>query len=190
VISQFIPEPKPSASSPQPSSLVLPEFPFSPYPNTANTSRAVLFSANSCLGGNTVVSFVFLPSLKPITAPLDRVAAFSKSFDTASKLMISYAGIAVAGFGTAAYYAPTQYLRNSMAVSAALALSIAPFSVIALIPTVQKLKQIESSGDTLKAQSEGDGLLEKWGKLSLVRWSIMSVALLNGLKELSEWYEL
>lgn len=77
-----------------------------------------------------------------------------------------------------------------MAASAALALSVVPFTVIALIPTVQKLKKIESSGDTIKAQSEGEGLLEKWGKLSLVRWSIMTVALLNGLKELSEWYEL
>jgi hypothetical protein len=131
-----------------------------------------------------------MPTLHTITRPLDRVASFSKSFDLASKLMVSYGVAAVAGFGTAAYYAPTHRLRNSMIASAGLALSVVPLSVIGLIPIVKKLKMIESSKDEVKAQTEADGLLDKWGKLNLARWCVMAVALLNGLKELSEWYEL
>lgn len=121
---------------------------------------------------------------------MDRIACFSKAFDIASKMMVGFAGTATAAFATAAYYAPTQYLRNSMIASAALALSVFPYTVIGILPTVQKIKKIESSKDAIKAQSEGDGLIDKWGKLAFVRMVLMSVALLNGLKELSEWYQL
>lgn len=104
--------------------------------------------------------------------------------------MVSLGGIAGLAFGTAAYYAPTQHVQYSMIASALLSVSVAPFTFLAIMPTNKKLKAIESSGDVVKATAEGDKLLEQWGKLSLIRWSIMAIASLNGLKELSEWYSL
>jgi Domain of unknown function (DUF1772) len=104
--------------------------------------------------------------------------------------MGSLSGVAGIAFGTAAYYAPTYYLQNSMIASALLSFSIAPFTVLVIMPTVKALKGIETSGDTDKAAAEGDKLIEKWGKLGLIRFFVMAVAALNGLKELSEWYAL
>lgn len=137
-----------------------------------------------------MISFVFLPSLRQVTIPLDRISAWSKQYDLASKIMVSFAGIASTSFGTAAYYAPTQYLQKSMIASALLSISVIPFTLQFIFPTNKALKAIEKSGDGEKALSEGDKLLEKWGKLSLARWSIMAVAALIGLKNLSGWYTL
>lgn len=136
------------------------------------------------------MSFVFLPSLRRVSVPLDRISAWSRQYDIASKIMGSLGGIAGLAFGTAAYYAPLPYVQNSMIASALLSFSAAPFTLLAIMPTNKALKAIESSGDTVKAAAEGDKLLEKWGKLSLIRWSLMAIASLNGLKELSEWYAL
>jgi hypothetical protein len=131
-----------------------------------------------------------LPSLSQISVPLDRVAVWSKSFDLASKVMASLSLTATASFATAAYYAPTISIRNSMIASSALAISALPFTLIVILPTVKKLKAIQANNDTFQATAEGDSLIEKWGKLSLIRWTFMLVACLNGLKELSEWHSL
>ena len=50
-------------------------------------------------------------------------------------------------------------------------------------PTVTRLHDIGSSSDLNKAAAESDGLLEKWGKLNLFGWGLITVALLNGLDE-------
>ena len=73
-----------------------------------------------------------------------------------------------------------------MIASSALAISVIPFTLIAIIPTVKALKKIEADNDAPKAEKEADKLIEKWGKLSLIRWGLMAIAFLNGLKELSE----
>jgi len=57
-----------------------------------------------------------------------------------------------------------------------------------MFPTIKELKGIEAANDTLKATTEGDKLLAKWTKLSTIRLGLMTVAFLNALKELSEWY--
>lgn len=137
------------------------------------------------LGGNIIISFVFLPSLKRISSTYDRVGAWSKQYDIASKIMASLGGVACLSFGTAAYYAPTNYVRNSMIASAVLSISVIPFTILFIRPTVVALKAIEKERDTVNATAEGDKLIEKWGKLSLIRWSFMAIASLNGLKELS-----
>jgi hypothetical protein len=137
-----------------------------------------------------VVSFVFLPSLRCISSPFDRIATWSKAYDIASKMMAGLAGVASLGFGTAAYYAPTNYIQKSMIASAVLSASVVPFTILVIKPTILALKAIEKEGNDAKATSDGDKLIEKWGKLSLTRWAIMTIALLNGLKELSEWYDL
>jgi Domain of unknown function (DUF1772) len=137
-----------------------------------------------------MISFVFLPSLRQVTVPLDRISVWSKQYDLASKIMIRFAGIAFASFGIAAYYAPTRYLQKSMIASALLSISVMPFTLKFIFPTNNALKAIEKDGDGEKALSEGDKLLEKWGKLGLVRWSIMAAATLIGMKELSGWYTL
>lgn len=77
-----------------------------------------------------------------------------------------------------------------MIASAVLALSPLPFTLIAILPTVKKLKGIVETNDTFKATAEGDSTIEKWGKLSMVRFLLMAVGCLNGLKELSEWHSL
>jgi Domain of unknown function (DUF1772) len=140
------------------------------------------------VGGNIFATFVFLPSLRRISIPLDRVATFSRTYDLASKIYASISTLAGLSFSTAAYYAPTNYLQKSMIASAVLSFSVAPMTLLVIMPTVKALKAIESAGDTVKANSEGDKLIEKWGNLSLIRWSLMTVAALNGLKELSELY--
>lgn len=104
--------------------------------------------------------------------------------------MMSLSTTAVAAFGTAAYYAPTISSRNSMIASALLALTPLPFTLIVIFPTVKKLKGIQATNDTFKATAEGDPLIEKWGKLSIVRFLFVAVGCLNGLKELSEWHSL
>jgi hypothetical protein len=104
--------------------------------------------------------------------------------------MASLSFTATASFATAAYYAPTLSVRNSMIASAGLAMSALPFTLIFIFPTVKKLKAIYENNDTFQATAEGDSLIEKWGKLSLIRWTFMLVGCLNGLKELSEWHSL
>jgi hypothetical protein len=131
-----------------------------------------------------------LPSISQVSVPLDRVAAWSKQYDNASKIMASLSFTATASFATAAYYAPTLSIRNSMIASAGLAISALPFTFIFIFPTVKKLKAIHANNDTFQATAEGDSLIEKWGKLSLIRWTFVLVGCLNGLKELSEWHSL
>jgi len=140
------------------------------------------------VGGNIVISFVFLPCLKRVSSPLERISAWSLQYDIAAKLMPSLGVISSIAFGTAAYYAPTIGLRNSMIASAAFGISVIPFTGVAILPTVHALKEIEAHKDVAVAEAEGDDLISKWGKLSLARWLLVSVGCLNGLKELSEWY--
>jgi hypothetical protein len=137
-----------------------------------------------------VISFVFLPSLRRVTVPLDRISAWSRQYDIAARIMASLAAITFTSFGIAAYYAPTQYLQKSMIASALLSVSVVPFTLLVIFPTNKALKAIEKSGEGEVALSEGDRLLKKWGRLSLIRWSLMAVAALNGLRELSCLYTL
>jgi Domain of unknown function (DUF1772) len=131
-----------------------------------------------------------MPGLKRISVPLDRISVWSFQFDVASKIMLPLGLISGISFGVASYYAPSSRLQTSMMVSSAFAFGIAPFTLLVVFPYVTQLKKIEKANDTYKATAEGDGLLDKWAKANLVRWLIMSVALLNGMKELSEWYTL
>jgi len=136
------------------------------------------------------ISFIFLPTLRCVSLPYDRVAAWSKLYDIGSKIMMAFSGVGCLAFGTAAYYAPTYYIQNSMIASALLSISAVPFTVLFMRPTVQALKAIEKDGDDVKTTAEGDKLIEKWGKLSLMRCSLVCIGALNGLKELSEAYAL
>jgi hypothetical protein len=77
-----------------------------------------------------------------------------------------------------------------MAVSCFLALMNMPFTVLVIFPVNAEMKKIEATIDTLKANTEGDKLLDKWTKLSTIRMSIMAVAMIIGLKEISQWYTL
>jgi hypothetical protein len=104
--------------------------------------------------------------------------------------MASLGMTAAAAFGTAAYYAPTIAVRNSMIVSSALSLSALPLTLLVLFPIVKALKAIESHKDPAVAEVEGDGLIQKWGKLSMLRWVLVAIGAVNGLKELSESYAL
>jgi len=101
--------------------------------------------------------------------------------------MIGLGGTATLGFGLAAYWAPTEYLRNSMIGSTLLAASIIPFTLFSIIPTVQKIIKIQKENDALKASTDGDKLYEKWNISNYIRLTIMAVACLNGLRDLSEW---
>jgi hypothetical protein len=136
------------------------------------------------------MSFVTMPSLKKVSIALDRITFWSKTFDLGSKIMAPLGLIAAAGFGTAAYFAPTDFLPKSMAVSCFLALMNMPFTVLVIFPVNAEMKKIEATIDTLKANTEGDKLLDKWTKLSTIRMSIMAVAMIIGLKEISQWYTL
>lgn len=136
------------------------------------------------------MSFVTMPSIKKVSIALDRITFWSKSFDLGSKIMAPLGLIASAGFGTAAYFAPTDFLQKSMAVSCFLTLMNMPFTVLVIFPVNAEMKKIEATNDTLKANTEGDKLLDKWTKLSTIRMSIMAVAMIIGLKEISQWYTL
>jgi Domain of unknown function (DUF1772) len=131
-----------------------------------------------------------MPSLKRITSPLERVGFWSSNYDYASKIMASLGTIGAIAFGTAAYYAPTIGLRNSMIASGVLAFSAFPFTILAIFPTVQALKRIDKRKDVAVADAEGDGLLAKWSNLNYIRFGLVAIGSLNGLKELSEWYVL
>lgn len=137
-----------------------------------------------------MIAFVVMPSLKRIASPLERVGFWSSNYDYATKIMASLSSIGAVAFGTAAYYAPTVGLRNSMIASGVLAFSALPFTLFAIIPTVKALKGIESHNDVAVADAEGDGLLAKWTNLNYVRFGLVTIGSLNGLKELSEWYVL
>jgi hypothetical protein len=136
------------------------------------------------------INFIMLPSLRRVSLPYDRVAAWSRLYDIGSKIMVTLSGVSGLAFGIAAYYAPNHYIQNSMITSALLSLSPLPVTLLAIRPTVQALKAIDKGGDDVKATADGDQLIEKWGKLSLIRWSLVMLGALNGLKELSEWYAL
>jgi hypothetical protein len=104
--------------------------------------------------------------------------------------MAPLAVVAGTAFGTAAYYAPTDFLQKSMVASSVLAFAIIPWTLLVIFPTNKQLKNIESSGDALKANTEGDKLLAQWINLSNIRYWIMTVSFLNGLYQLSEWHAL
>ena len=59
-----------------------------------------------------------------------------------------------------------------MITSALLSFSAVPVTLLAILPTNQALKAIEKRWNNVKATAEGDQLIEKWGKLSLIRWSL------------------
>jgi hypothetical protein len=99
--------------------------------------------------------------------------------------MPTLAGIATVGFGTAAYYAPTYFQRNSMIASAVLAASIVPVTIVFILPTVRKLQGILARKDEVAAKEEGDGLLDKWQKLNLIRWGLMAIGGLIAWKSVS-----
>jgi hypothetical protein len=140
------------------------------------------------LGGNIAVSFLIMPALRRISIPLDRISVWSKTYDTGAKIMAPCGFISAVSFATAAYYAPTDYLQKSMAASSLIASSFIPWTLFMMFPTIKELKGIEAANDTLKATTEGDKLLAKWTKLSTIRLGLMTVAFLNALKQLSEWY--
>jgi len=127
-----------------------------------------------------------MPSLKKLATHLDRVTLFNRNFDSSAPIMISLGTIATAGYALAAYYAPTDRLRNSMIVSAVLTGSVAPFTALVIIPVVKEIKSIVNGNDNVKAMSDGDRLLDKWSKLNLIRWILVAASCLNGLKELTE----
>jgi uncharacterized membrane protein len=180
VISPFILAPRQLGYWPPPSLSVL-----SPSPRTFRWQNLILCAA---IGGNIAISFIIMPAMRQISIPLDRVSAWSKSYDIATKIMAGCAAISTAAFGTAAYYAPTGYLQKSMTVSSLIAFSVIPWTLLVIMPTNKELKGIVAANDTLKANAEGDKLLVKWTKLSTIRLGLMTVGFLNALKELSEWY--
>jgi len=126
-----------------------------------------------------------MPNLRSLE-PLDRIKNFDGNFNTCAKIMVSIGLAAGTAFSTAAYYAPTVRLRNSMIASAALALGILPFTRVAIIPTVMAIKDINKTKDSVKASAVGQDLLDKWQSLNIVRAVIMLAACLNGLKELTD----
>jgi Anthrone oxygenase len=121
---------------------------------------------------------------------MERIATFSRQYDIAKKLMILFGMTAGAAFGLAAYFAPSVASRNSMLLSAATSFSPVPVTVLAILPMVMRLKGIEKAGDKEMAEKEGDGLIEAWGRLSLLRWGIVAVGCLNGLREIARTYSL
>jgi hypothetical protein len=99
-----------------------------------------------------------MPAMRRISIPLERVSAWSKSYEIASKIMASCAAISTAAFGTAAYYAPTEYLQKSMTVSSLIAFSVIPWTLLVIMPTNNELKEIVAANDKLKANAEGEKL--------------------------------
>jgi len=137
-----------------------------------------------------MINFVTMPALKKVSIPLDRIAFWSKTFDLASKIMAPLGVIGAAGFGTAAYYAPTDFLQKSMAASSVLSFLVLPFTLFVIFPVNAEMKKIEANNDALKANKEGDKFLDKWTKLNIIRMCIMAASMINGLKEMSESYTL
>lgn len=117
---------------------------------------------------------------------MDRVKVFTKIFDYGGAIMVPLCATASAAFGTAAYYAPTERLRYSMIASSAIALGIFPMTGAIIIPIVNQLKSIEKTDNTVKAAADGDTLIEKWRTLNTIRFIIMAMSFLNGLKELTD----
>ena len=138
------------------------------------------------VGGNIIVTVASMPSLDRISHPVERISSWSLLYDRSRLVMVSLALIASISYLVAAYYAPTSTLSYSMSGTSFLAISVIPFTRVAIMPTINKLKNIEASKDSTKAAAEGDKLLAKWGTLSLARWLIMLLALLNGLKDISK----
>jgi hypothetical protein len=94
--------------------------------------------------------------------------------------------IASVAYGTAAYYAPSHHTQKLMGLCAGLSLSILPYTLVVIMPSVNALFALDSSGDVAKVNSEGDKLIDKWNKLSVSRAAIAAIPLLIAFKEISE----
>lgn len=143
-----------------------------------------LVSQSIFFGGNIAISSIFIPIIRQRQVPPKlQVKMWEKMYDDASKLM---AGSAFVGFLCYMYEAytanPGTAIRQAAVVSGALSISVIPFTIVAIMGTVKKLKNLsgmESEQELI--HNNFGGLIDYWNKLSIARALVFSAGFANAL---------
>ncbi|ODQ53587.1 hypothetical protein SAICODRAFT_24823 [Saitoella complicata NRRL Y-17804] len=95
--------------------------------------------------------------------------------------------VSAASYGLVAYLSPA--LRNSALLSMGLCVTALPFTLFGIGPTNNKLFALEErakAGETSEAFDKNAlGLLNTWRGLNAIRFSLVGLGFLNGLKDLA-----
>lgn len=143
-----------------------------------------LVSQSIFFGGNIAISSIFIPIIRQKQVPPKlQVKMWEKTYDDASKLM---AGSAFVGFLCYMYEAytanPGTAIRQAAVVSGVLSISVIPFTLVAIMGTVKKLKNLsgmESEQELI--HNNFGGLIDYWNKLSIARALVFSAGFANAL---------
>lgn len=143
-----------------------------------------LVSQSVFFGGNIAISSIFIPIIRQKQVPPNlQVKMWEKMYDDASKLMAGSAFVGFACYMYEAYAAnPGTAIRQVAVISGALSISVIPFTFVAIMGTVKKLKnlsRLESEQELIN--NNFGGLIDKWNKLSIARALIFSAGFANAL---------
>ncbi|BFZ60440.1 hypothetical protein YB2330_001476 [Saitoella coloradoensis] len=116
-----------------------------------------------------------------------RLTMWRRFYERGKAFYAPMAVVSAASYGLVAYLSPT--VRNSALFSTGMCMTALPFTLFGIGPTNNKLFALEErakTGETSEAFDKNAlGLLETWTGLNTIRFSLVGLGFLNGLKDLA-----
>ncbi|CUM66502.1 uncharacterized protein PRCAT00004168001 [Priceomyces carsonii] len=146
--------------------------------------KIALFSQSIFVGGNVIISGVFIPSiLQNYHSDTAQAKQWVKLYDDCSKIM---GFSALVSFGIYFYEVlfdnVTREFRNACMISGIASIAVIPFTALFILPTVKKLKEIAKINNVEEIKTTGlQSHISTWNKLSIARAAIFTVGFVNSL---------
>lgn len=139
-----------------------------------------LFSQSIFVGGNIAISGVAMPAVRKTNTPADvQQRQWEVLYDNGSKIYATCSLISGISYFYAAYNnSVDDHHFKILLFTGATAISALPVTLLAIAPTVKKLKGLAGISSSEEAEQKGVGaLIDKWSFLSFIRWSISATGL-------------
>lgn len=135
------------------------------------------------IGGNILVSLVVIPTISEgYIAPETKAKLLLGLYEKAHKIMIAALSITFLAFGSQAFKGGLkETLTSPYFATAALSILPVPITVFFIFPVLDKVRafvQPERAGK-VAVNEDIDSLISTWNKLSIARFSLFSLGLVN-----------
>lgn len=135
------------------------------------------------IGGNVLISLVAIPTItEGYVAPETKAKLFLGIYNRASKIMVAASLVSFLAFGSQALKGGLkETLTSSYFATALISITPTPITVFLIFPVIDKIRsfaQPERAGK-VATNEDIDSLISTWNKLSIARFSVFSLGLIN-----------
>lgn len=137
-----------------------------------------LLSQSIFFGGNVAVSALFIPNIRQKQVPATvQIKLWERLYDDASKLMAASAATSFCCYVYESLSAPCgSEARQAFAICAGFSISVIPFTFLAIMPTVKKIKSLTLIKTDKELETQDFGFfIDRWSMFSLARMLLFSI---------------